>query len=61
VKNKKINGYAKWISIGIVVFVIAYNTISNVVTRENDIKHILKTQDEIIERIERIENYLWVK
>ena len=57
----KLNGYAKWISIAIVLAVITYNAISNIAMKHNDLRHILETQNELLERIERIEDYLWIK
>jgi len=62
-KNKfsKFNGYAKWISISIVVAIIIYNAISNTAIRQNELKHILENQNKIMQRIERIEDFLWIK
>lgn len=68
----KFNGYAKWISIGLVVSVIVYNAITNVAIRRNELRHVLKNQktmadniernyNKTTERIERIEEYLWIK
>lgn len=68
----KFNGYAKWISIGLVVSVIVYNAITNVAIRRNELHHVLENQKTLAdniernysktsERIERIEEYLWIK
>ena len=63
--NKKLNGYAKWISIGIVIGMIIwnaiglhYNTRRNTAILQNDITHLTADMADIKIDIKAINTYL---
>lgn len=63
--TKKINGYAKWISIGIVIGMIIwnaiglhYNTRRNTAILQNDMIHLAEDMTEIKLDIKAINTYL---
>lgn len=63
--TKKMNGYVKWIAIGIVVATIIwnaigvhYNTRKNTAILQNDIKHLTADVAEIKTDVKAINTYL---
>lgn len=60
-KNKKINGLAKWIVLALILLGIAYDIINTRAMRANDIKHLQKDVIRIEAKVDRIIEHLMDK
>jgi hypothetical protein len=54
---KKINGYIKWIGTALAIAAIIWNA----AVLHNDVKHIVKDLTKIEQRLEKIEERLWIE
>lgn len=57
-KNKKLNGLAKWILVGLAIATIAYNTIVAHVISKNEIKHLQRDMQEVKLELRDLRQYL---
>ena len=59
--SKKLNGYIKWIALILTLLAILWHAAETNAILRNDIKHISEDIVKIEQRLEKIEERLWIE